>query len=526
MQTLLERLSRKLQHVYRTKIKHVSALKTTLTKNLSLSLTPSQPMRSGVTVVIPVLNEAKTINAVVQYALSDPATAEVIVIDDSSIDDTAELAKAAGAQVITSSMLGKGGSMQDGTIAANFDIVVFLDGDLSGLQDHIISDMIAPLLNDSADFVKAKFGRGGGRVTELTAKPMLKVFFPEIAHFAQPLGGIIAVKTTLLKQLQFEAGYGVDIGLLIDASRKGARICEVDIGSIEHDSQPLLDLTTMANEVSRTIHNHAKHAGRLHIDQIFEMYEVQQQVTTSFDYIVTRQKNKDKVLLLSMDRVVTPACFISELAKLIGIESNNKESATDPQDPSAASIKNVVSDFKFTHRTQFEKVAATMVLRDGIVDFVKAMKRQGFMVGVISDAYYVAADIIRKRIFADFAMAHSIKFQHDICTGEILINPDFFFDSNRPDNHPCKSHVVKRFMSGAHQPKFQQVCVIGSASNDLSMLLLADHSYVLDPNTDVFKGHGRIERVQSLDEVARRYTASTTVTKNLAGVGERSTIYF
>jgi phosphoserine phosphatase len=505
MQRLLERLSRKLQHVYRTKIKHISAIKTSFTKNLSLSLTPTQPMRTGVTVVIPVLNEGKTINAVVQYALSDPATAEVIVIDDSSIDDTAELAKAAGAQVITSSMLGKGGSMQDGTLAANFDFVVFLDGDLSGLKEHIISDMIAPLLNDSADFVKAKFGRGGGRVTELTAKPMLKVFFPEIAHFSQPLGGIIAVKTTLLKQLQFEAGYGVDVGLLIDASRKGARIVEVDIGSLEHDSQPLLDLTLMANEVSKTIHNHAKQAGRLHIDQIFEMYEVQRQVTTSFDYIVTRQKNKDKVLLLSMDRVVTPACFVEELAKFTGIDSNNEESATDPQDPSAASIKNVVSHFKFTHRTQFEKVATTIALRDGIVDFVKAMKRQGFMVGVISDAYYVAADIIRKRIFADFAMAHSIKFQHDICTGEILINPDFFFDPNRPDNHPCKSHVVKRFMSNAHQPKFQKVCVIGSASNDLNMLLLADDSYALDPNTDAFVGHARIELIQSLGEVAQRY---------------------
>lgn len=81
----------------------------------------------------------------------------------------------------------------------------------------------------------------------------------------------------------------------------------------------------MANEVSKTIHNHAKQSGRLHIDQIFEMYEVQRQVTTSFDYIVTRQKNKDKVLLLSMDRVVTPACFISELVKLKGLTATTKK---------------------------------------------------------------------------------------------------------------------------------------------------------------------------------------------------------
>jgi glucosyl-3-phosphoglycerate synthase len=203
MHTLAERLWRRLKYIYRTKIKHFSVVTTTFTKNLSLSLTqsPNHGANSGVSVVIPALNEDLTIKSVVQYALNDPVTSEIIVIDDSSIDDTAELAKSAGARVITSSMLGKGASMHDGTLAAQFDIVVFLDGDLSGLQNIIISDMIAPLVNDSADFVKAKFGRGGGRVTELTAKPMLKVFFPEIAHFAQPLGGIIAVKAALLKQL-------------------------------------------------------------------------------------------------------------------------------------------------------------------------------------------------------------------------------------------------------------------------------------------------------------------------------------
>ena len=508
MHTLAERLWRRLKYVYRTKIKHLSVL-TSFTKNLSLSLTPSPShhTNSGVSVVIPALNEALTIESVVQYALNDPITSEVIVIDDSSIDDTAELAKAAGARVITSSMLGKGASMHDGTLSAQFDIVVFLDGDLSSLQDNIISDMIAPLINDSADFVKAKFGRGGGRVTELTAKPMLKVFFPEIAHFAQPLGGIIAVKASLLKQLQFESGYGVDVGLLIDAFRKNARICEVDIGSLEHDSQPLLDLTAMANEVSRTIHNHAKQAGRLHVDQIFEMYEIQRQATTSFDYIITRQKNRDKVILLSMERVVTSACFVSDLAKSIGITYNAQEDIDSAQGLTVSAIKDIANNFKFTHRKQFENIAAVLPLRDGIINFVNVMKRKGFMVGVISDTYHIATDIIRKRIFADFAIAHSVKFQHDICTGETIINQDFFFNPNQPDNHPCKSHVIKRFLSGTNKPKFQKVCVIGSASNDLNMLLLADKAYVLDPDTEVFLGHNRIELVQSFDEAVLRSNA-------------------
>lgn len=146
------------------------------------------------TVVIPALNEAKRISEVMAYALTDPLTAEVIVIDDSSIDSTAELARLAGAKVLTSSMLGKGTSMHDGVAPAQCNFLVYLDGDLTGLRSGIITDLCAPLLRGDADFVKARFGRGGGRVTELTAKPMLKIFFPELAHFSQPLGGGIAAK--------------------------------------------------------------------------------------------------------------------------------------------------------------------------------------------------------------------------------------------------------------------------------------------------------------------------------------------
>ena len=170
-----------------------------------------------VSVVIPALNEAKRIAEVVKYALSDPITGEVIVIDDSSIDDTARLAAEAGATVMTSSMLGKGASMHDGVGAAKYDVIAYLDGDLTGLRPNIISDLVQPIVQGDADFVKAQFGRKGGRVTELTAKPMLKLFFPELSEFSQPLGGIIAAKKSLLQQMRFEDGYGVDIGLLIDA---------------------------------------------------------------------------------------------------------------------------------------------------------------------------------------------------------------------------------------------------------------------------------------------------------------------
>lgn len=93
---------------------------------------PAIELTGPVSVVIPALNEAARIAEVVRYALSDAMTGEVIVIDDSSVDDTARLAREAGATVITSSMLGKGVSMRDGAKAAQYDVVVYLDGDLTG----------------------------------------------------------------------------------------------------------------------------------------------------------------------------------------------------------------------------------------------------------------------------------------------------------------------------------------------------------------------------------------------------------
>ena len=147
-----------------------------------------------VSVIIPVLNESPTVAAVVALARRAPGVSEVIVVDDGSIDGTPELAAEAGARVVTSTLLGKGASMEDGAWAAQNEIVLFLDGDLSGLAEDLVERMTAPMLAGKADFVKARFTRSAGRVTMLTARPLLLTFFPELAHFEQPLAGIIAAR--------------------------------------------------------------------------------------------------------------------------------------------------------------------------------------------------------------------------------------------------------------------------------------------------------------------------------------------
>ena len=122
--------------------------------------------------------------------------------------------------------------------------------------------MIKPILMGKTDITKTKFARESGRVTELTAKPLLNFFFPEIS-FEQPLSGQFAARKEILKKIHFEKDYGVDVGIVIDADVLGISIMEVDIGAIEHDMSPLADLNIMANEVVRTIMNRANKYGRV-----------------------------------------------------------------------------------------------------------------------------------------------------------------------------------------------------------------------------------------------------------------------
>lgn len=459
------------------------------------------PLLGCATVVIPALNESARIADVVRYARADPATAEVIVVDDSSIDDTAALAREAGANVVTSSMLGKGASMRDGVGVARNDLIVYLDGDLTGLSPAIVTALCRPLVAGEADFVKARFGRSGGRVTELTAKPMLKVFFPEIAHFAQPLGGIVAARTALLKALPFEGGYGVDIGLLIDAHRAGARLAEVDIGSLEHDSQPLPDLTAMANEVSRVIYTRARAAGRLHMEQIAAMYETQRQATATLDYILTQRRGRRRLILLDMDGTITPQRYVVELARATGHEDGLAR-LLDGTDDAAGRSDRIAALFRFVHREQFERVAHGLTIRPGVIACVNRLRRAGFMVGLVSDSYFVAAEILRRRIFADFALAHTLQFDAEVCTGALRLNAAFAPSHPQREGPPCKSNVVRRFRQDTTAPAVEAVWAVGDNANDLEMLREADRAFVIEPKVPQLARDADAVRIESFDALA------------------------
>lgn len=222
-----------------------------------------------VSVIIPAYNEEDTVAKVVQVVRNVSFVDEIIVVNDGSSDKTEEEAIKAGAIVINhETNKGKGEALYTGYKQAECDVIAFIDADIYNLTSKKVESMIMPILLGDAEITKTKFSRVSGRVTELTAKPLLNFFFPEIS-FEQPLSGQFAARKSTLRKINFEKDYGVDVGIVIDADVLGISIMEIDIGEIEHDMSPLSDLNLMANEVVRTIISRANKYGRvLMIDEI------------------------------------------------------------------------------------------------------------------------------------------------------------------------------------------------------------------------------------------------------------------
>ncbi len=225
----------------------------------------------SVSVCIPARDEASTVGsvvrAVVQPFLSghggNGLVDEVIVLDDGSGDDTAEQAADAGARVVPGpgGSGGKGEAMGAALAAASGDVVVFLDADVANTTPAFVTSLLGPLLTtEHVALVKGFYTRpihgeptGGGRVTELVARPVLELLFPELSWVRQPLAGETAAHRWVFEKLGFASGYGVELGLLIDVAQSlGAdRLAQVDLGERIHRNRPLHELRPQAVDVLR-----------------------------------------------------------------------------------------------------------------------------------------------------------------------------------------------------------------------------------------------------------------------------------
>jgi glucosyl-3-phosphoglycerate synthase len=450
-----------------------------------LRVVPKSEPRCGgdkVSVIIPVVNESETIRSVVEFAASSPLVDEVIVVDDGSIDGTPELATAAGAKVITSTMLGKGASMKDGIRNAENETLLYLDGDLRGLQQNLVELMTAPLLSGEADFVKARFTRSAGRVTILTARPLLRTYFPELADFHQPLSGIIAARRSLLQAIPFENDYGVDIGLFIDAAMSKARLVEVDIGHIDHDSRPLEMLEEMATQVARTILDKAASYGRLRRCYVREVREIERHRRADFSIVLNRLAETERLALFDMDGVLLNGRFIAELAQrtaraeALGEFLDNY--TLDPEERT----RRIANIFAGVPREVFEQTASDIPLTVGAIETVVGLRKAGFRVGIVTDSFHIAAETVRRRVFADFCCAHLMRFRRGKATGRINLSPAMEHVNGCPEHKYCKLNVLHHLIE---KLEIHPDCVaaFGDGENDVCLLKAVRHSFAFEPKS-------------------------------------------
>jgi glucosyl-3-phosphoglycerate synthase len=236
----------------------------TLTDPESVSLLVDAKAGQRLAVCIPARDEGATITDAVAAATQLRACGlvdEVVVVDDASSDDTAELAVAAGANVVAGDGRGgKGGALRKAVAASSAELLVFLDADVVGPTPRFVTALVAPLLVDTRVLlVKPTYRRPlagspeeGGRVTELLARPLLHRFLPELANaIAQPLAGETALRRSVLDDVGLDDGYRVEIGLLIDVYRRHGldAISEVDLGERAHRNRPLRELRLCADDV-------------------------------------------------------------------------------------------------------------------------------------------------------------------------------------------------------------------------------------------------------------------------------------
>lgn len=228
-------------------------------------------------VILPALNEEATVGDIVAAVRRDlmtdefPLVDDLVVVDTDSVDATAAAAAAAGARVVSSREVlphvplerGKGEAMWRGLAASSGDLVVFVDADLRSFTADYVTGLLGPLLlHDDVHLVKAVYDRplvagdiriaaGGGRVTEILARPLINALWPDLSGVAQPLSGEYAMRRDLLETLPMPCGYGVEIGLLVDTYRAVGLdgIAQVDLGVREHRHQDATRLSRMSAQI-------------------------------------------------------------------------------------------------------------------------------------------------------------------------------------------------------------------------------------------------------------------------------------
>jgi glucosyl-3-phosphoglycerate synthase len=422
-----------------------------------------------VSVIIPALNEEKTIRQVIRQAKRNELVNEIIVVDDMSTDDTIAEARKEDVKVITSTHVGKGDSMREGLLMAKNEILVFLEADLPSYEEDIVGMLTAPLINGEADFVKSYFERQSSRMVEILAKPLLDTFFPHLLKFKQPLSGMIAGKKSIFQKVEFDNDYGVDIGLLIDMHKVNARIQEVCIGEVEHDMKPLHVLSRMAKQVANAIFKRVNifDGGRRQEEDATPA--MREQVEFALKELVRQPK---KMIVFDMDHTLLQGSFIQKAAEQFGFTRELKD-ILGQQKSNYIKTQKIARLLEGRTFAELIHVVESIPLIGDAVQVIRELQVRGYVCGIISDSYHSIANHVKNLLGLDFTLGNELEFRKSVATGEVKIPSQLLKDRFSQCEHDhCKSNFFQYILHRFGISLADSVAV-GDGENDICMVKMA-----------------------------------------------------
>jgi glucosyl-3-phosphoglycerate synthase len=419
-----------------------------------------------VSVIIPALNEEKTIREVISLVSRSDIVDEILLIDDKSHDNTIKQSRLPKVRIYTSPIIGKGNSMRDGMLLARNEAIVYLDADIVTYPPDIVELLANPILVDEADFVKSSFDRQAGRVTELVAKPLLSILFPEMAKFSQPLSGMIGARKSMLKKIDFENDYGVDIGILLDMHEMGVRMKEVNIGYIENRMQSWEQLGKMSREVSRSILRRTKSIEITNLETL-ENFNV---IRSQMDFAIRDSLiGKEKMIVFDMDNTLLEGSFITTAAE----EFNFREDLIKIVTEYSNSFTRTKSIARLLSGRSFDEilgVADKIKIVDDAPYVIRELKRKGYVCGIISDSYDVVTNHLKNRLKMDFSIANELEFSRSVATGEVKVPSAFMQSKHSKCSHDfCKSNVLFQ-LAEKYGIDIKNTIAIGDSENDICLI--------------------------------------------------------
>jgi phosphoserine phosphatase SerB len=419
-----------------------------------------------VTVIIPALNEEKTIRQVINVASSSSLVNEILVIDDKSFDNTIKQSRLPKVRIYTSPIIGKGNSMRDGMLLAKNEVIVYLDADIITYPPNITELLSGPILDDEADFVKSTFSRQAGRVTELVAKPLLSLLFPEMSRFSQPLSGMVGARKSWLKKIDFENDYGVDIGILLDMQLLKARIKEVNIGYIENRMQTWEQLGKMSREVSRSI---LKRVKSIEVNNL-ETLENISVIRTQMDYAIRESLiGKEKMIIFDMDNTLLEGSFIITAADEFKFKDELIKIVTENSNPYTRT-KSIARLLKNRSFNEILEVVDKIKIIDDAADVIRELKKKGYICGIISDSYDIVTNHLKNKLKMDFSIANELEFSKSIATGEVKVPSAFMRNKHSKCNHDfCKSNVLFE-LAEKYKIDVKNIIAVGDSENDICLV--------------------------------------------------------